>query len=92
MSIESKIRIRPTVRLLVFDDQKRILLFHIHDHRPLHEAFPDMIVYWNTPGGGVEENESYEQAALRELWEETGIKSESLVHLGINNYAESALP
>lgn len=71
-------RIRPTVRLLVLDDQGRILLLHIHDSRPLHEAFPEMTVYWNTPGGGVEENETHEQAAVRELWEETGIEGVKL--------------
>jgi 8-oxo-dGTP pyrophosphatase MutT (NUDIX family) len=68
-------RIRQTARLLVIDDQQRILLFHIHDVRPLHEAYPDMSVYWITPGGGVEEHETIEQAALRELWEETGIQA-----------------
>lgn len=71
-------RIRPTVRLLVLDKQQRLLLFHIHDHRPVHEAFPGMTVYWNTPGGGVEPNETHEQAAQRELWEETGIKDVTL--------------
>lgn len=67
-------RIRPTVRLLVLDEQKRLLLFQVDDKRPLHEEFPGMVVYWNTPGGGLEAGETYQQAALRELWEETGIR------------------
>lgn len=71
-------RIRQTARLLVIDDQQRILLFHIHDGRPLHAAYPDMAVYWLTPGGGIEEHETVEQAALRELWEETGIQAGSI--------------
>lgn len=66
-------RVRPTARLLVIDDRRRLLLFHIHDLRPAHVAFPGMAVYWVTPGGGVDPGESFAQAARRELWEETGI-------------------
>jgi 8-oxo-dGTP pyrophosphatase MutT (NUDIX family) len=71
-------RIRQTARLLVIDDQQRILLFHIHDVRPLHEAYPEMSIYWITPGGGVEKHETVEQAAVRELWEETGIQAAAI--------------
>ncbi len=34
------------------------------------------------PGGGVEKNESFEEAAKRELEEETGIKTQHLVEIG----------
>jgi putative (di)nucleoside polyphosphate hydrolase len=35
---------------------------------------------WQFPQGGIEEGESLMNAALRELWEETGIKSIGEVH------------
>lgn len=70
--------LHPAVRLLVLDDQQRLLLFHIHDPAPLHPLYPGMAIYWGTPGGGLEPGESFEQVTRRELWEETGIEIDAV--------------
>ncbi|MFF4958541.1 NUDIX hydrolase [Streptomyces sp. NPDC001222] len=54
-------------RVVLLDPRDRILL--LHGHEPDDPADD----WWFTPGGGVEGDESREQAALRELAEETGI-------------------
>ena len=58
---------RLTSRVLLFDRDDRILLF-------LTKA-PDTsgIARWLTPGGGVDPGESHADAAVRELFEETGL-------------------
>ena len=60
-------RHRPTSRLLVIDPRARVLLLRVYEPR-----FEQPIL-WFTPGGGVDPGETFEQAAVRELWEETGI-------------------
>src|SRR5687768_6179890 len=72
-------RTRPTVGLLVLDDTQRVLLFKVEDTVARDLARPDMTLWWGPPGGGLESAESFEQAGIRELWEETGI---SVPHLG----------
>ena len=44
---------------------------------------------WALPGGGVNRNESYEQAAVREVSEEIGLKIYNLRYLGKANSHES---
>ncbi|WP_433692104.1 NUDIX hydrolase [Herbaspirillum seropedicae] len=66
---ELSLRIRPSARLIVIDRAHRVLLFRFR-HKTGALAGQD---HWATPGGGLEPGESYEQAAVRELREETGM-------------------
>jgi 8-oxo-dGTP pyrophosphatase MutT (NUDIX family) len=57
--------------VILFDELDRVLLFRVtgtEEKRPL----------WITPGGGLNHGETFEQAARRELWEETGLAIEDL--------------
>ena len=53
--------------MVLLDPQDRILLLHGHEPEDPSDD------WWFTPGGGVEGDETREEAALRELAEETGI-------------------
>lgn len=64
-----RVRKRPSARLLVIDGRGRVLLFRFsHSDGALAGK-----TYWATPGGGLDEGESFADAARRELKEETGI-------------------
>lgn len=52
----------PTVSILTFDDARRVLLVR-------HVEGND----WTTPGGMIEPRETPADAAVREMWEETGL-------------------
>ena len=66
-------RVRESARLILLDEDDRVFLFEHNSPVPTSRAEPDILRYWVTPGGGVEEGETCEQAARCELWEETGI-------------------
>jgi ADP-ribose pyrophosphatase YjhB (NUDIX family) len=56
--------LRPTVRVLLVDESERTLLFRMRSS--------DGQQFWCPPGGGIEPGEAAEDAAVRELTEETG--------------------
>jgi 8-oxo-dGTP pyrophosphatase MutT (NUDIX family) len=59
-------------RVLLLDQHDRVLLMHARDpDDPGHH-------WWELPGGGLDDGESLEQAAIREVAEETGIELDQL--------------
>lgn len=69
-----KVRKRPTSRVIVLDPRDRILLFRANLGFSLEpDRIPDARGFWALPGGGIERGESPEDAARRELAEETGL-------------------
>jgi len=63
-------RERPSSRLLVVDPDNRLLLFKfVHIAGALTGQ-----QFWATAGGALDPGESYEAAACREMFEETGIR------------------
>lgn len=63
----SDLQIRHTVRILLVDQLDRLLLFKVMD--PGNPS----VIFWAPVGGGIEVGESPEEAAKREIAEETGL-------------------
>jgi len=62
----------PTVSVLTFDERERVLLVR-------HVEGND----WTTPGGMIEPYETPSNAAVREMWEETGLYVELTHVIGV---------
>jgi 8-oxo-dGTP pyrophosphatase MutT (NUDIX family) len=63
--------VRPAARVVVLDPDGRVLLLGARLTGPA--ATPRQVLFWYTPGGGVEDGESLREAAVRELVEEIGL-------------------
>ena len=64
---------RPNVGIALFNTDGRVLI-----GRRFRDDGPEIILpglEWQMPQGGVDEGEDLRTAALRELWEETSVKS-----------------
>ncbi|MGB3330754.1 MAG: NUDIX domain-containing protein [Thermomicrobiales bacterium] len=70
----SGVRVRPGARLLVVNARDEILLIHEHYDDVVSIERPALRDLWVLPGGGIDPGEDPETAALRELWEETGLE------------------
>ncbi len=66
-------RTRLIVRMLVINERDEVLLIQHEEAVAVDQKQPDPLLEWAAPGGGLEEYENYEEAAVRELREETGI-------------------
>jgi putative (di)nucleoside polyphosphate hydrolase len=64
---------RPNVGIALFNGDGRVLI-----GRRFRDDGPEIILAgleWQMPQGGVDEGEDLRAAAMRELWEETGVKN-----------------
>jgi 8-oxo-dGTP diphosphatase len=79
LSNSDDIRVALYTMCLVLNDDKVLLL-----NRPNKRGFPG----WIGPGGKVDFPESLTEGAIREVWEETGLRVKDLVYKGLDEFVD----
>ena len=69
MTQQIHVRDRPTARVLLVNELEQVFLINTHFDPEL-----GLEPRWLTPGGGIDAGESVQEAAVRELLEETGLR------------------
>lgn len=70
---------RSTIRILLINQDKQLLLMRVVDPTTTGIDKKSRAAFWCTIGGTLEIGESIEQAAYRELYEETGLIKEDII-------------
>lgn len=65
--------IRPSARVILLNPNNEVLLLKADDPKTIEKGGVYRGPFWFLVGGGLQASESLEQAALREVYEETGI-------------------
>ena len=63
-----------SARALLVDPQDRVLLMALATGRVALESTASRQTFWLTPGGSLHPGESFEDALMREIFEETGLR------------------
>jgi 8-oxo-dGTP pyrophosphatase MutT (NUDIX family) len=69
MSDKIHVKHRKTARIMLIDEQNRMFLLKTH-----FDPEVGLPPRWLTPGGGIDDCETTLEAAVRELFEETGLR------------------